>query len=241
MRPNPFSRSCPPLFHIESTRNTQLKSSTTLSFAKYAHFNHKSNELRESTTQLLRIPDCAPFPGFTILTELFSFPDTLDLNSNLLPESFPEGDPSEYALPVFLEGPQDAFAVRGKPAVLKCRVAHALRVFFRCNDEVMRSDSESNLVDPETSIRYTEVTVEVKRGHLLDVLGSYSCKCAASSSRGEVESDEAIVRMACKFNIPNLDPSPISRFDGQKNLPQNSVTSLIFLFCEFLTASGFPV
>ena len=157
--------------------------STTLSFAKYAHFNHKSNELRESTTQLLRIPDCAPFPGFTILTELFSFPDTLDLNSNLLPESFPEGDPSEYALPVFLEAPQDAFAVRGKPAVLKCRVAHALRVFFRCNDEVMRSDSESNLVDPETSIRYTEVTVEVKRGHLLDVLGSYSCKCAASSSR----------------------------------------------------------
>ncbi len=52
------------------------------------------------------------------------------VSDSLLPDSFPEGDPSDYALPVFLEEPSDSFATKAAPAVLRCRAAHAVEV---CN------------------------------------------------------------------------------------------------------------
>ena len=45
-------------------------------------------------------------------------PKGFDLSGSLLPEVFPEGDPSQYALPVFLSEPKDAFTARGFPAKL---------------------------------------------------------------------------------------------------------------------------
>jgi hypothetical protein len=41
-----------------------------------------------------------------------------DLTGSLLPEVFPDGDPSQYALPVFLQEPKDAFTAKGVPAKL---------------------------------------------------------------------------------------------------------------------------
>jgi hypothetical protein len=78
-------------------------------------------------------------------------------------------------------------------------VAHALKAFFVCNDEVMDSKSDSNLVDPSTSIKYTRVTLEVSRDEAMDVLGKFTCKCHATSTKGEAVSSEAIVRVACKL------------------------------------------
>ena len=127
-----------------------------------------------------------------------TLPTSLDLNANFLPSAFPSGDPSGYALPVYLQEPEDTFSARGQPGKLTCKVAHALRAYYVCNGDVMDSTSESQLVDPETSIRYTEVTLEVKRSEVLDVLDHYSCKCYASSSKGEVFSKEVVIKSACK-------------------------------------------
>ncbi len=52
----------------------------------------------------------------------------VNVSDSLLPDSFPEGDPSDYALPVFLEEPTDSFATKAAPAVLRCRAAHAVQV-----------------------------------------------------------------------------------------------------------------
>ena len=41
-----------------------------------------------------------------------------DLSGSLLPDVFPEGDPSLYALPVYLEQPKDAYTARGVMAKL---------------------------------------------------------------------------------------------------------------------------
>ena len=122
-----------------------------------------------------------------------------DLTGSLIPDVYPEGDPSLYALPVFLEEPKDQFTAKGNPAVLECKVAHAIKVNFVCNDEVVGSTSEEHLVDPETSIRFTKISLEVKRSDAMDVLGKFVCKCRAASNKGEVDSRDASVSVACEF------------------------------------------
>ena len=157
-----------------------------------------------------------PEPGASSST----LPTTLDLNANFLPSTFPSGDPSGYALPIYLQEPEDTFSARGQPGKLTCKVAHALRAYFLCNGDVMTSTSESQLVDPETSIRFTEITLEVKRSEVLDVLDHYSCKCYASSSKGEVFSKEVVIKSACKCGI--LLHLKDSRFDRFSNLHSKS-------------------
>jgi hypothetical protein len=85
-------------------------------------------------------------------------------------------------------------------------VAHAVKVYFVCNgDEVMASTSEDHLVDPETSIRYTKIRLEVKKSDAMDVLGKFVCRCHAASNKGEVTSSDASVSVACKiFGHPFL-------------------------------------
>jgi hypothetical protein len=51
-------------------------------------------------------------------TSTLAPPKDFDLSGSLLPDVFPEGDPSQYALPVFLEEPKDAYTARGVPAKL---------------------------------------------------------------------------------------------------------------------------
>ena len=41
------------------------------------------------------------------------------------------GDLTQTALPVFISEPEDAFALKSAPAVLRCSVAHAISVHFR--------------------------------------------------------------------------------------------------------------
>lgn len=137
----------------------------------------------------------------------------MDLSSNFLPESFPEGiDPSQYALPVFLEEPKDNYAARGASATLTCRVAHALKTYFSCNDEQKVSSSEEDLEDSK-GIKYKKVTIEVTRSDVMDVLGKFSCKCHASSAQGEVSSSEAFVKQACKFYCISTLSSFLSLLD----------------------------
>ena len=57
------------------------------------------------------------------------------------------------------------------------------------------------MIDPEMSIRYTKITLEVKRSDAMDVLGKYVCKCQAASAQGEVSSRDASVNVACKLKL----------------------------------------
>ena len=108
-------------------------------------------------------------------------------------------DPSQYALPVFLEKPKDTYAARGASATLTCRAAHALKAYFSCNEETKVSSSVEDLEDKDSGMKYKKITIEVTRSDVMDVLGKFSCKCHASSVQGEVVSEEAIVKQACKF------------------------------------------
>ena len=128
--------------------------------------------------------------------------------ADLLPMNFPAGvDPSTYALPVFLIEPTAAFAAKGRPAVLKCRAAHAIAVRFVCNDEAMDTASEAEgavSAGGEDGLKFLEATLEIKRGQVFDVLGHFSCKCVAQSERGAVETEEVLVQTACKSLAPPL-------------------------------------
>ena len=133
--------------------------------------------------------------------------ESIDLSSSLLPTSYPTGDPSAFALPVFLEEPSDAYATRARDAVLKCRAAHALKAYFECNGDIVDDGFNSTeLVDPETSSRYVEATLAVTKDHVQDVLGEFECRCRAKSSRGDALSRTAVVRRACKSSL-NLTQS----------------------------------
>ncbi len=108
-------------------------------------------------------------------------------------------DPSAYALPVFLEEPvPSSFAARGRPATLKCRVAHAVSAEFVCNDEAVAPTSTSGGTVEGSS--FLQVTLEVRRGQVMDVLGHYSCRCRAKSERVQAVSSEAVVSIACEYN-----------------------------------------
>lgn len=107
-------------------------------------------------------------------------------------------------LPIFLEEPIDAYVIKGKPATLTCRAAHALTVHFRCNgdriDESM-GPMVTDFVDPQTGVRNAEVIVNITRNHVEEYFGkhNYQCQCVAWTSRGEIVSRPATVIVACEY------------------------------------------
>lgn len=104
-------------------------------------------------------------------------------------------------LPIFLEEPMDAYAIKGRPATLVCRAAHALTVYFRCNgdrvDDSM-APAITDFVDPQTGVRNVEVIVNITRNHVEEYFGkhNYQCQCVAWTSRGEIVSRPANVVVA---------------------------------------------
>ena len=120
----------------------------------------------------------------------------VDLSSPFLPDNLPEGDPVHYALPVFLEEPQDTFLVKSKPGELRCRVAHALSVHVQCQDEVQQQAVTSEHVDPETGIRITEARATITRNQVEEFFGDYHCACVAVSGQGAIKSRLALVTTA---------------------------------------------
>ena len=130
----------------------------------------------------------------------------LDLSSPYLPASLPAGDPSTFALPVFLEEPADTYVVKGRAAALQCRVAHALSVHVQCNDEVQEAATErEEIVDPESGVRYTEARLRVTRDQVEEFFGDYHCACVAYSGKGRTSSRLARVAIAFlkkEFEVP---------------------------------------
>jgi len=117
-------------------------------------------------------------------------PSETDDGHLLLPDTIPTGPSLDQSAPVFLELPQPAFVVRGRPATLTCRAVHALHLYFRCNGELVsdREHSRADYVDPQTAIRQLEVKLNVDKRGVEEYFGDYECVCVAYSNKGEKRS-----------------------------------------------------
>ena len=128
----------------------------------------------------------------------------------LLPDVLPSGDPTQFALPIFLKEPSDTFLIKSKPATLHCRVAHALRVFFQCNSENVEPSQKEDHVEPESGVRYTEASVDIDREQVEEYFSEFHCACVAISGKGSVVSRHALVTNACKL-LSRLDTPFLKR------------------------------
>ena len=145
----------------------------------------------------------------------------LDLSSSLLPEEYPDGDVSSYALPVFIQEPENAYTSKGKPGIIECRVAHARRAYFVCNDEKMKSTTETTgLTDSKTQATdVTKITLEITRAEVNSGIGEYTCKCKAQSGKGVVETD--LITVSNAFHKKVFEQPPYSqkiKLSGQASL-----------------------
>ncbi|XP_045765198.1 netrin receptor UNC5B-like isoform X2 [Maniola jurtina] len=115
-------------------------------------------------------------------------------------------------LPMFLLEPQHAYVVRNKPAMLRCRAANALQVYFKCNDVRSVGSTQFEFVDPQSGVRIVEAECNVTRDHLDEYFGGdgFSCTCHAWSSRGDIRSQPAIVELAYLKKQFAVSPSPTS-------------------------------
>ncbi|XP_026318665.1 netrin receptor UNC5C-like isoform X2 [Hyposmocoma kahamanoa] len=98
----------------------------------------------------------------------------------------PENDETIDGLPIFLLEPKNSFVLKTKPALLLCRAANALQVFFKCND--IRTDKTVQLefVDPHTGVRMVDEYFG----------GKYSCECYAWNSKGKIRSQAVFIEVA---------------------------------------------
>ncbi|CAB3244264.1 unnamed protein product [Arctia plantaginis] len=100
-------------------------------------------------------------------------------------------------LPIFLLEPENTYVVKNKPAILKCRAANALKVFFKCNG-VQTQALNFEFVDPQTGVRIIEGECKVTRENVEEYFGSdkYQCSCFAWTSRGHIRSQPATIELA---------------------------------------------
>ncbi|XP_063890343.1 netrin receptor UNC5C-like isoform X3 [Helicoverpa armigera] len=115
-------------------------------------------------------------------------------------------------LPMFLLEPQHAFVVRNKPALLRCRAANALQVYFQCNDVRSVASTQFEFVDPQSGVRIVEAECNVTRDQLDEYFGEdrFTCTCNAWSSRGDIKSQPAVVELAYLKKPFAVSPSTTS-------------------------------
>lgn len=105
------------------------------------------------------------------------------------------------SLPIFLAEPQDGYVVKNRAALLQCRAAHALRLYFKCNGARNVDTVQSEFVDPQTGVRNVEAETNVTRDMVEEFFGNekFKCECHAWSGRGSIKSRPATVDVACEY------------------------------------------
>lgn len=105
------------------------------------------------------------------------------------------------SLPIFLEEPQNSYVVKNRPTTLRCRAAHALRLYFKCNGAKNVDNLQSEFVDPHTGVRIVEVEANITRDMVEEFFGKekFKCECYAWSGRGDIKSQPAFVEVACEY------------------------------------------
>ncbi|KAK0079336.1 hypothetical protein PV326_008800, partial [Microctonus aethiopoides] len=101
-------------------------------------------------------------------------------------------------LPLFLMEPLDAYVVKNKPATLRCKAAHALQLYFRCNGHRAEESHQTDFVDPHTGTRIVDCELNVTRDHIEEYFGKdkFKCECIAWSGSGSIKSQPAHVDVA---------------------------------------------
>ncbi|KAF7405380.1 hypothetical protein HZH66_004286 [Vespula vulgaris] len=101
-------------------------------------------------------------------------------------------------LPVFLTEPVDSFVVKNKPATLRCKAAHALQIYFRCNNDRADDSVQQDFVDPHTGTRIVDCELNVTRDHIEEYFGKdkFKCECIAWSGSGQIKSQPAVIDVA---------------------------------------------
>ncbi|XP_043271876.1 netrin receptor UNC5B-like isoform X2 [Venturia canescens] len=120
-------------------------------------------------------------------------------------------------LPVFLTEPLDAFVVKSKPATLRCKAAHALEVYFRCNGARAQGSQPQDFVDPHTGTRIVEVELNVTRDNIEEYFGKdkFKCECIAWSGSGSIKSQTATIDVAYLKKQYESPPYSVSVEAGQ--------------------------
>ncbi|XP_015835944.1 netrin receptor UNC5C isoform X2 [Tribolium castaneum] len=114
------------------------------------------------------------------------------------------------SLPIFLEEPQDSYVVKNRPAVLKCRAAHALKLYFKCNGAKNVETSKFEFVDPQNGVRIMEAETNVSRDMVEEFFGKdkFKCECYAWSGRGSIKSQSATIDVA--YMKKTFEENPMS-------------------------------
>lgn len=87
--------------------------------------------------------------------------------------------------------------------LLKFSCIFYFQVYFKCNGVRKTSPEvqQDEFVEPQTGVRNVEASVNITRNELDEFFekDKFRCQCVAWSSRGEIESEPAVVEVACKF------------------------------------------
>lgn len=140
-------------------------------------------------------------------------------DGGLLLEPLPIQDSEPSTTPVFLEEPQDTYALRNRAARLWCKARHALHVYYLCNGKEMHHANQQQYVDPMTGISQVEVSLDITRDEVDEYFDLYTCFCHAWSSTGKIKSGKAVVRASYLKKIFINQPMSTSvEIDGQISL-----------------------
>ena len=128
--------------------------------------------------------------------------------------SDPELISSGGNLPVFLLEPVDSYVIKNKPTTLHCKAAHALQVYFRCNNQRMKDQFNQDFVDPHTGTRIIESELNVTRNQIEEYFSKnkFKCECIAWSSHGQINSQPAIIEVACEYDFFFSDAASVNSF-----------------------------
>ncbi|XP_022901369.2 netrin receptor UNC5C isoform X2 [Onthophagus taurus] len=120
--------------------------------------------------------------------------------------------------PLFLQEPSDAFVVKTRPATLRCKAAHALQVYFKCNGERLETIPMS-FVDPQSGVRIVEAEINVTRDMVEEYFGKdkFKCECHAyNGARGTSKSQPATIEVAYLKKQFGLSPPSMKVELGQQ-------------------------
>ncbi|XP_017780266.1 PREDICTED: netrin receptor UNC5C isoform X2 [Nicrophorus vespilloides] len=114
------------------------------------------------------------------------------------------------SLPIFLLEPKDSYVVKNRPALLQCRAAHTLQIYFKCNGARKVETRLMDIVDPMSGVRFVEAEANVTRDMVEEFFGKekFKCECHAWNGRGTIKSQPAAVEVA--YLKKHFELSPVS-------------------------------
>lgn len=115
------------------------------------------------------------------------------------------GHPDDFdrnnALPFFHKLPENAYIMKNRPAILKCKAINALDLVFQCLNDTKTNPptNKESHVNPQSGVRTLEATAEISLAYFEQFFVSpFHCECIARNSGGEVRSRPATITLARK-------------------------------------------